>query len=147
MLQLEVAERITASPGSRQYGLLSVLCQHLCEVRLAFKVSPACFVPRPKVMSAVIEMHPRGGPRNPEFEASLVELAKAAFGHRRKTLANSLRYHPTIGPRSAALLAAAGIDGARRPEDVSVKEYEHLSEVQLRILGLGPEEPSAGANP
>ncbi len=134
MVQLEVAERITARPGSRRYGLLSILCQHFAEARIAFKVSPACFVPRPNVMSAVLELYPLGDSTDPEAEDCFIEVAKAAFTHRRKTLANSLRRNRDLGPGSASLLAEAGIDGSRRPEDLAVKEYEHLAATRLAHL-------------
>jgi 16S rRNA (adenine1518-N6/adenine1519-N6)-dimethyltransferase len=138
MVQLEVAERIIALPGSRQFGLLSIQCQHLAEAQIAFKVSPACFVPRPKVISAVVTLNPLL-PKysNPALEACFIELVKAAFSHRRKTLANSLRRHSVLGAHSSALLAEAGIDGSRRPEDLSVKEYEHLALTRIRLLRGG----------
>jgi len=147
MLQLEVAERIIASPGSRQFGILSIQCQHLAEARIAFKVAPACFVPRPKVMSAVVTLRPLPKPTNPALEACFVELVKAAFSHRRKTLANSLRRNPVLGAHSSALLVEAGIDGSRRPEDLSVKEYEHLALVRLRLLRSREKDEPGGANP
>ncbi len=134
MVQFEVAERITAQPGSRQYGLLSIICQHLAEARIVFKVSPACFVPRPNVMSAVIELHPLGRSRDQDSEDCFIEIARAAFTHRRKTLANSLRRHDELGADSSFLLADAGIDGSRRPEDLAVKEYEHLAATRLEHL-------------
>jgi 16S rRNA (adenine1518-N6/adenine1519-N6)-dimethyltransferase len=99
MVQTEVAQRITAPPGSRQYGYLSVLCQHHCDVQPGFKISPSCFVPRP------------------------------AFGHRRKTLANSLGRHPVFSGLRDSLLRRAGIDGSRRAEMLSVPEFEILTRV------------------
>ncbi len=131
MVQLEVAERITANPGSRQYGFLSIMCQHFAEARIAFKVSPACFVPRPKVVSAVLQLRPRHDDRNPEIEECFMEITKASFSHRRKTLANSLRLHQGLEDASAPFLAKAGIDGSRRPEDLTVREYEHLARTYL----------------
>jgi 16S rRNA (adenine1518-N6/adenine1519-N6)-dimethyltransferase len=132
MLQMEVAQRITAPPGSRDYGFLSVFCQRHCEVQMGFKVPPACFVPRPKVMSATISL--RLKPResaNAEFERHFEEITKAAFGHRRKTLANSLAKHPVYGISSKQLLERAGIDGSRRAEELSVQEYERLAQFYL----------------
>jgi len=129
MVQLEVAGRILAKPGSRDYGFLSVDCQHHAEVRMGFKVSPACFVPRPKVSSATLSLHPRSSLLLRDLENIFEELAKAAFSYRRKTLANSLAQHPQFGSISSALLDYAGIDGARRAEDLSVQEYEHLATV------------------
>lgn len=127
MIQLEVAQRITASHGSKSYGFFSVYCQHLSDVRIAFRVAPSCFEPRPKVMSALILLKPKTGRRDPLMEARFAEFVKAAFRHRRKTLANSLREHPTIGPKAAEILRRAEIDGSRRAENLSVAEYERLA--------------------
>ncbi len=136
MIQLEVAERITASPGSKQFGFMSVLCQHFCEGRTAFKVSPSSFVPRPKVTSAVLTLRSVPQSRDPEFEACLVSVLKAAFTHRRKTLANSLRRSTAVGGDPTPLLHRAGIDGSRRPEDLAVEDYERLAMARLRSDGV-----------
>ncbi len=129
MLQLETAERINAAPGSKDYGFFSVFCQHFCETRLALKVSPACFVPRPQVYSAMITLRPRTRNRNPASESHFISIARAAFAHRRKKLVNSIRYSLELGPVAESILDLAGIDGTRRAEDLSVSEYEHLAEV------------------
>jgi len=129
MVQLEVAQRITASPGSKQYGLLSVECQHRADVRWGFKVSPACFVPRPRVSSATLSFCPKPHSRDPALEPDFEALCKAAFAYRRKTLENSLRRHPVLGKITRALLNSAGIDGSRRAEELSVQEYENLAEI------------------
>lgn len=129
MLQLETAERINAAPGSKDYGFFSVFCQHFCETRLGLKVSPACFVPRPKVQSAMITLRPRNGSRTPDSESYFLRITKAAFAYRRKKLANSLGQDPELEPLAEAILNLAGIDGRRRAEDLSVGEYEHLAEV------------------
>ncbi len=128
MLQLETAKRINASPGSKDYGFFSVFCQHFCETGLALMVSPACFVPRPKVHSAMITLRPRRSSRTPDSDSLFLKLTKAAFAYRRKKLANSLRQDPELGPLTGAILNHAGIDGTRRAEDLSVGEYEHLAE-------------------
>jgi 16S rRNA (adenine1518-N6/adenine1519-N6)-dimethyltransferase len=142
MLQLEVAQRITAAPGSRDYGYLSVDCQHHCEVRMGFKVPPACFVPRPKVSSATISFRPKRAEKvHAEFERHFEAIAKAAFSYRRKTLANSLGKNPVYGKISGELLEQAGIDGSRRAEQLSVPEYEHLAETYLKHF----EKPEAGS--
>ncbi len=129
MVQLEVAQRIAALPGSRQYGFLSVQCQHCCDVQLAFKVSPACFVPRPQVSSAMVYFRPKPIDLDPAFESVFAALAKAAFSYRRKTLANSFARDPVLRSKSPALLSRAGIDGSRRAEQLSVQEYEHLARI------------------
>lgn len=127
LVQLEVAERITSAPGTREYGFFTVYCQHLSDVAMGFRVPPACFVPRPKVMSGTVTLRPKLVSRDPAAEKSFAELVKAAFAHRRKTLANSLGYHPFIGPLAPLMLQRAGVDGSRRPEQLTVSEYEGLA--------------------
>jgi len=129
MVQQEVAQRIAAQPGSRRYGYLSVYCQHRSEVRMGMTISPACFVPRPRVNSSMISFRPKSGPLDKDFESGFKMIAKAAFAHRRKTLENSLRRHPVIGPFSRGLLERAGINGSRRAEQLSVTEYEELARI------------------
>jgi 16S rRNA (adenine1518-N6/adenine1519-N6)-dimethyltransferase len=137
MLQLETAERISAAPGSKQYGYFSVFCQHYCEVRMGFKVSPACFVPRPKVFSALLSLRPRTGRNMSGFEDDFLMVTKAAFAYRRKKLANSLKRHSELRHAAEDLLHRAGIDGSRRAEDLSVEEYENLARIhhESRIAG------------
>jgi 16S rRNA (adenine1518-N6/adenine1519-N6)-dimethyltransferase len=139
MLQLETAERIAATPGSREYGFFSVLCQYYCDIRPGLRVSPACFVPRPKVQSAVIALRPRPDRRDPEAEGAFLRVAKAAFAYRRKKLANSLRHDRELSIVSDLMLRMAGIDGSRRPEELTVEEYKHLAEVfrQLKAQSQG----------
>ncbi|MCL2877731.1 MAG: 16S rRNA (adenine(1518)-N(6)/adenine(1519)-N(6))-dimethyltransferase RsmA [Acidobacteria bacterium] len=129
MLQLEVAERILARPETREYGFLSVLCRRRAEARMGFKVSPACFAPRPKVMSTVISLHPKPRDKNAEWEADFEELVKACFAHRRKTLANSLSRSARFCGITGGLLKKADIDGTRRAESLSVGEYERLADI------------------
>jgi 16S rRNA (adenine1518-N6/adenine1519-N6)-dimethyltransferase len=129
MVQLEMAQRITASPGSRRYGFFSVLCQHYCETMLCFKVSPGSFRPRPKVYSAVVKLSPHRQDSASELDRTLVLLAKAAFAHRRKKITNALRLHPKIGPVGDSLLDLAKIDGSKRAEQLSVEDYELLAHI------------------
>jgi len=129
MVQTEVAQRIIASPGSRQYGYLSVHCQHHSDVCLGFKVSPSCFVPRPKVSSSMVSLNPKQVPKDPDFESNFESLTKAAFSHRRKTLANSLGKNALFGPVVNSILQLSGIDGSRRAEDLSVEEFETLTRI------------------
>jgi 16S rRNA (adenine1518-N6/adenine1519-N6)-dimethyltransferase len=135
MLQLEVARRVTAAPGSGDYGLLSVSSQHRADIRFAFAVSPACFVPRPRVTSAIVVFQPRRPRWEARLEERFREILAAAFAYRRKTLANSLRRHPILGPIAEELLTEAGIDGARRAEELSVQEYEKLALVHSDLAG------------
>jgi len=127
MVQLEVAQRIGATPGSRQYGYLSVHCQHHATVQVGFKVSPACFVPRPKVWSSMISLTLKRPELDQVCEPDFEAIAKAAFSYRRKTLTNSLVRHPVFGKVAPSLLDLAGIDGSRRAEELSVLQYELLA--------------------
>jgi 16S rRNA (adenine1518-N6/adenine1519-N6)-dimethyltransferase len=144
MVQLEVAQRITASPVTRQYGSLSVDCQHHADVQLGFKISPACFVPRPKVSSAMISLRPKAHLQDSAFESVFESLTKAAFAYRRKTLENSLRRHPMLAEISQNLLDRAGIDGSRRAEDLTVREYEDMANI-LHAALLPKPVPSTAA--
>ena len=132
MLQLEVAERILAKPGTREYGFISVLCQHHAQVCMGFKVPPTCFAPRPKVMSAVISLHPKPRDKSKEWEMCFEELVKACFAYRRKTLVNSLSRSGHFGEITVVLLEKADIDGERRAESLDVGEYERLADIYLK---------------
>ncbi|NWG14323.1 MAG: ribosomal RNA small subunit methyltransferase A [Acidobacteria bacterium] len=127
MVQYEVARRIVAAPGSRDYGQLSAYCQHVSEVSLAFTVSPACFVPRPKVKSAVVVFRPHQRRWETALERRFLSVLKAAFAYRRKTIANSLGRDPVLGAISGTLLERAGIEGMRRAEELAVEEFENLA--------------------
>jgi 16S rRNA (adenine1518-N6/adenine1519-N6)-dimethyltransferase len=137
MIQLEVAQRITATPDTREYGYFSVYCQHHSDVRMAFKVSSACFVPRPKVSSAMISMRPKTSQRNEEAESVFVSLCKAAFAYRRKTIENSLGRHPVFAGFTQPLLERASIEGSRRAESLTVREYEVMAQIALNEFLLG----------
>lgn len=120
LLQREVAERVAEPAGSRDYGLLSVLVQHVADVRLALQVGRHYFTPPPDVESSVLVLD-----FLPQLRAPVVDekrfriLVKAAFSQRRKTLWNAVKSVP--GAREA--LAKAGIDPQRRGETLTVEEY------------------------
>lgn len=120
MFQKEVALRVVAAPGSDHYGRLAVLAQWLTQPRLCFDIAPSAFVPPPKVVSSVIHLAPRDAPLAPARLALLERVTAAAFGQRRKMLRQSLK---GLGRDPAALLAAAGIDGTRRAETLSIEEF------------------------
>lgn len=124
MFQLEVAERITAQPGSKAYGRLAVLAQWRCRPRLLFTVGPKAFVPPPKVSSALVELAPLAEP-HPCRRRTLQRLTAAAFGQRRKMLRSSLKAlgdQPSV-ERALAALAALGIPATARAETVSVEQF------------------------
>ena len=118
MFQKEVADRIVATPNSKNYGRLSVLAQWRCEARIAMNVHRSSFVPPPKVMSAVVHIVPNEQPKGVEPKV-LERLTEAAFGQRRKMLRSSLR----DVPRALDALQSLGIDATRRAETISVPEW------------------------
>ena len=136
MLQREVAERITAPPGTKAYGILSVILPMHARVRHVMTVPATCFYPVPKVDSSVLRLEMRECPRYPlGDEGIFLETVKAAFAMRRKTLANNLKGMPRLrgkGVNPLALLREAGIDGGRRGETLSVEEFATLSEIISR---------------
>ncbi len=91
MFQKEVAQRIAAPPGSKTYGITSVLVQAFYRVHYLFDVPPGCFTPPPKVMSGIIEMQPLAQPADFKSRKAFFTLVKAAFGQRRKTLRNAVK--------------------------------------------------------
>ncbi|MGH7051234.1 MAG: 16S rRNA (adenine(1518)-N(6)/adenine(1519)-N(6))-dimethyltransferase RsmA [Acetobacteraceae bacterium] len=136
MFQREVAERITARPASGAYGRLSVLAQWTSEVRIALRLPPSAFLPRPKVASAVVHFVPHAVQPAPSRFAAMQVLTGAAFGQRRKMLRQALK--PLGG---AALLEAAGIAPVRRAETLSIAEFDHLAglvEGSLAVSGMRP---------
>ena len=130
MLQKEVAERIAAPPGNKIYGSLSVLTQIACEVSLVFTVPPAAFSPPPQVDSAAIHLRVRGAPPVPIADPKRFNaVVRAAFGQRRKNLANALAAGLGLSiDRARTLVASAGIDPGRRAETLSLSEFAHLAD-------------------
>lgn len=126
LLQREVAERIAAPPGGRDYGLLSVLVQHVADATLALSVPRHAFTPPPEVESSALVVEflekPRAEVRD---ERRFRSLVKAAFSQRRKTLWNSLK--PVPGGREA--LSKSGVDPQRRAETLSVEEFASIERV------------------
>lgn len=118
MFQREVADRIVAAPGSKEYGRLSVLAQWRSTARIALNVHRSAFTPPPKVMSAVVYIAPSDMPARVEPKI-LEKVTEAAFGQRRKMLRSSLKTMP--GALDA--LDRLGIDASRRAETVSVEEF------------------------
>ncbi len=130
MFQRELAQRLRASPGGRDWGRLAVLLSLTAEVRPLLRVGPAAFHPRPKVDSEVLEIRfAAQAAFPPDAEASLFRLVAAAFAQRRKTLRNALRAgFPTIAPqRLEEAFATLGIDPRRRAETLTPAEFVRLA--------------------
>jgi 16S rRNA (adenine1518-N6/adenine1519-N6)-dimethyltransferase len=124
MVQLEIAERLRAAPGSRTYAAPSAVLQLSCEPQLLRRVDRAVFRPRPRVDSAILRLRRTG----PAADPATRKLIRAAFAHRRKSLARSLELaHPgALGPARAAL-AALGLPEDARAEALSPAEFAALS--------------------
>jgi 16S rRNA (adenine1518-N6/adenine1519-N6)-dimethyltransferase len=128
MLQTEVARRLAAGPGSRDYGILSVLASYYAEVTIAFQVSSGCFRPRPEVGSAVVNLVIRKHPPVMVLdEPTLVRTVRAAFAHRRKTLSNSLRDEGIPLDAINRALGQAGLVSSRRAETLTLAEFAALA--------------------
>lgn len=121
MIQKEVAERIAEKPGSKTYGILSVLLQAWYDIEYLFTVGPGCFAPPPKVHSAVIRLRRNGRTSLGCDEALFKKVVKTSFGQRRKTLRNSLK---VLAP-GAEFFADPVFD--LRPERLSVEEFVALT--------------------
>ena len=129
MLQREVAERMVAAPGSRDYGVLSVVTQYLTKPRKAFVVPASCFRPIPQVDSAVVCLTGRAGcnPTDPRFDDVFMKVVRGAFAHRRKTLINSCREEGWEEPVIRRALDQAQINPRRRAETLTVREFIALA--------------------
>jgi len=133
MVQREVAERLRAEPGTKEYSSLSVLTQFAARVTRGFVVGPAAFVPRPKVDSEVILIEPHEQPPVAVTDtASFTRLVQTVFRQRRKQLANSLK---PLAREPESTLRRAGIDPKRRPETLSLAEFAHLHDVLQQVAG------------
>ena len=138
MIQKEVADRIVAGPGNKEYGILSVFCQLLTDVRKLFDVSPNAFFPKPRVVSSVVHFFPLKSSRYPMAdEAFFRTMVRSVFGKRRKTLRNSLKYF--LGEQEPDL-SVVEIDLRRRPEDLSIRELVELSNRLFEGRHVGAEE-------
>ncbi|MBZ4664419.1 MAG: rsmA [Caloramator sp.] len=129
MIQKEVADRIVAKPGTKEYGSLSILVQYYCDVHKVCKVSRNCFVPPPKVESSVIKMDLRPPKYHVVDEDLFFNVVRHAFNMRRKTLFNALK---PIGLKEDELhnvFIEADIDEARRGETLSIEEFAKLSNI------------------
>lgn len=135
MLQKEVAERIVSGPTGKRYGFLSVLVQLYTEPLIEFIVPAAAFTPRPDVDSAVVSFTVREkSVVEVEDEGLLIEVVKAGFSQRRKTLRNALRRFRRSDEKLRDIEQASGIDLSRRAETLSIEEFARLSNGISRVV-------------
>ena len=129
MLQREVADRITAAPGTGEYGVLSIFVQMHCDVRRVLALPPGAFRPAPKVHSAVVHCRFRPPAAAVVDHRVFEAMVRSMFTQRRKTLMNALRAYATSrGAEPGAALAAAAIDPRRRPETLQLTELTRLAD-------------------
>lgn len=129
MVQKEVAERMTARPGSRIYGALSVAVQYYTEPEIVLDVPPRSFIPAPEVMSVVVSCRVRKEPAVKVSDEKLFfRVVKAAFGQRRKTLMNALKGGGFSKEAVRDALETSGIDPTRRGETLTLAEFGRLAD-------------------
>lgn len=134
MVQKEVAERMAAKPGSKDYGALSVAIQYFTEPEIAFIVPPSSFIPAPSVDSAVIVCKRRSTPPVEVCDENLFfRVVKAAFSLRRKMLSNSLKNMGIKGEQVSKWLELAGVDGKRRAETLSLEDFAALTNTFAQV--------------
>lgn len=134
MFQREVADRLLASPGTKAYGRLSVMCQWLCDVRHAFDLPPSVFTPPPKVTSSVVYLVPHPEPLCDVAWDALEKVVEKAFNQRRKMLRSGLK---GLAPNPEILLEAAGINPTWRAEQLTVQDFGRLTQAFVRGAGRG----------
>jgi 16S rRNA (adenine1518-N6/adenine1519-N6)-dimethyltransferase len=131
MLQREVADRLVAEPGSKEYGVLSILIQHRADVETVLKLPAGAFRPPPKVLSSLVRLRFRETRPAVVDPAMFERIVQAVFTRRRKTMSNALLALEDGRPlplRPVEALAAAGLDGSRRPETLSIAEFGTLAD-------------------
>lgn len=137
MVQKEVADRMQAAPGGKDYGALSLAVQYYAEAEIIANVPPNCFIPRPGVGSAVIRLTKHAAPPvQPKDEKFMFRLIRAAFAQRRKTLVNTLRNDSSLSysrEQLEAVLAAMGLPAAVRGERLSLAEFAELSDRLMEL--------------
>jgi 16S rRNA (adenine1518-N6/adenine1519-N6)-dimethyltransferase len=134
MLQREVADRLVARPGSKEYGVLSALIRLWAEVDRLLLLPAGAFRPAPKVQSALVRLRFHAPEPQPRSTALFTALVQAIFTRRRKTLANALlAFRSWDRAAIADVLRLAGIDGRRRPETLEIPELVRLADAASRL--------------
>jgi 16S rRNA (adenine1518-N6/adenine1519-N6)-dimethyltransferase len=132
MLQKEVADRLVAPPGSGEYGTLAIQVGLLADVERVLRLPPGAFRPPPKVNSAVVRLRFRAARVDVGDRRTFEKIVRGMFLQRRKTLANALKpVASALGTSAPDWLARAGIDGTKRPEELTVDDVARLSRAML----------------
>jgi len=135
MVQREVAERLAAPPGTKQYGVLSVLAQAHMAVENVSQVSRTCFYPQPQVDSTLVRLTARGSVVEERLESAFASVVRAVFRQRRKTMLNALTAAAELEltrEDASRALDEAGIDPGRRPGALSAEEFAALARALKR---------------
>ena len=139
MVQKEVADRMQAKPGGKDYGALTLAVRYYSQAEVIASVPPSCFIPRPGVDSAVIRLSCYDKPPvQAKDEEKLFEIIKAAFAQRRKTLANALKNYPKLclsRERVEAALTEIGLNADIRGEKLSLTEFAELTDLLFPSSG------------
>lgn len=137
MIQREVALRICATPGTRDYGAFSLFCQYHAGTELLFDVGPECFLPAPKVTSSVLRLTPHEAPREVHDEALFFQVVRASFAQRRKTLLNGLS--AAFGSRIPkeelrGVITGCGLSADVRGERLGIPEFAAIADaIKVKI--------------
>ena len=137
MVQKEVSQRICAQPGSKDYSAFSLFCQYYAQPEILFDVPPSCFIPQPKVTSAVITLPCRKAPPCPIADEKLFfRTVRASFAQRRKTLVNGLSsgFGTLSKAQIIACLTAAGLPENVRGETLGIPEFARVAEEIEKVL-------------
>lgn len=133
MVQKEVADRMQAGPGTKDYGALSLAVQYYCEPYIVANVPPNCFMPRPKVGSAVIRLRTHANPPVTTVNEDLMfRIIRASFNQRRKTLANGLNNSPELSftkEQIAAAIEQLGVSASIRGEALTLEQFAKLADI------------------
>lgn len=135
MVQKEVAERMNAEPGNKDYGALSLLVQYYCNTSIVRKVPPTCFIPRPKVDSIVIRLDRLENPKvEVQNEKLFFDIIRNSFNMRRKTLWNGTKSVGLSKEKLEIAFQKSGVDPKRRGETLSIQEFALLSDCINELL-------------
>lgn len=136
LVQKEVGERLAASPGSKAYGALSLAAQYYADVDVAFNVPATVFMPKPNVDSVVVTLTRKKeeGPENKTDKKTFMELVRAGFANRRKTLINSLKTNTSYPQEMLlAMLEKAGIDPKIRAEKLTAADFARMADALMEL--------------
>ena len=135
MIQREVADRLTAKPGTPDYGSITPAVLYYAEPEKILSVPAGCFYPAPKVDSAVVRMRLRRDPRyEPKDRELMFRIIRYAFLQRRKTLANALSADKSLDKQTVSeAIARSGLDSRVRGESLSLADFRNLSDAMMAI--------------